>query len=115
MFSQVFIFSQWGIFDPMSFLQMGISGTRSPVGVGLSRHGYVQGVSMSMSGVGMSKEGEGTHNTHWTRDLGYCGICQHVGSTHPTGILSCNRSSVAQHNEISKDSNGLVHIANLNL
>ena len=63
----------------------------------------------------MSKEGMGTHPTHWTRDLGYRGICQHVFSTHPTGILSCNKSSVAQHNEISKDSNGLVHTANLNL
>ena len=33
-------------------------------GVGMSRHGYVQEVGMSRSGVGMSTEGVGTHPTH---------------------------------------------------
>ena len=111
MFSQVFIFSQWSIFDPMSFLQMGISCTRSSVGGGYVQAWICPG-GWYVQEWGGYVQRRGGYPSH---PLGYRGMCQHVGSTHPTGILSCNKSSVVQHNEISKDSNGLVHIANLNL
>ena len=58
---------------PCTFWEVGISGTRSLLGVGMSWGGYVRDI-------GTTPPGHGTWDT--------TGYGQQVGSTYPTGMLS---------------------------